>query len=92
MRKNIHFPEILFHNLDVQEIANNAGIFIGRNRQIHWNTSLESHCSGFGTVSGNHNELSSNTHLVLNSPIEKSHVKKDQYMVMEKFRTFNLIV
>ncbi|WP_206197341.1 hypothetical protein [Peribacillus frigoritolerans] len=72
MRINHHSSEISFTDLNVHEVADNAGIFIGRNRQINWNTSIGSLHSGFGTVSGNNNEIANNTHLVLHDHLKKS--------------------
>ncbi|MGX1192695.1 hypothetical protein [Metabacillus sp. SLBN-84] len=68
----IRSSKISFSDLNVLEIANNSGVFIGRNRQVKWNTEAGSH-SGFGRVSGNENEIAHSIHLVLHG-----HVKKEK--------------
>lgn len=68
----IRSSKISFSDLNVLEIANNSGVFIGRNRQFKWNTAAGSH-SGFGRISGNKNEIAHTIHLVLHE-----HVKKEK--------------
>ncbi|WP_338780751.1 hypothetical protein [Metabacillus sp. FJAT-52054] len=84
MRINLHSPEINFKDLNVHEIADNAGIFIGRNLQINWTSSLDSHHSGFGTISGNDNEIFHNSHLVLHDHLKKSPEKVYQQVTKGK--------
>ncbi|KEZ51890.1 hypothetical protein ACK1LH_15340 [Metabacillus indicus] len=68
----IRSSKISFSDLNVLEIANNSGVFIGRNRQVKWNTAAGSY-SGFGRISGNENEIAHTIHLVLHE-----HVKKEK--------------
>lgn len=64
MKINLRSPQIIFDDLTVNTVKNNAGVFIGKNTQKNWETTISSN-SGFGTISGDDNQLSYNTHLVL---------------------------
>ncbi len=65
MKINLRSPQIIFDDLTVNTVKNNAGVFIGKNTQKNWETTISSCNSGFGTISGDDNQLSYNTHLVL---------------------------
>ncbi len=65
MKINLRSPQIVFDDLTVNAVKNNAGVFIGKNVQQNWKTTISSSNSGFGTISGDDNQLSYNTHLVL---------------------------
>ena len=79
MRKlNLQPPQIVFDHMTVSEIEDNAGIFIGRNVQFHWSTTLDHSRNGFGAVSGNDNKISGNTHLVLREDHRNDPQKKTE--------------
>ncbi|WP_206427802.1 hypothetical protein [Bacillus sp. FJAT-42376] len=84
MKRSLLSPEIIFKDLNVLEMADNAGVFIGKNMQISWTSSLDSHHSGFGTVSGHDNAVFQNTHLVLHDHGKKSPEKVFQQITKEK--------
>jgi hypothetical protein len=65
MKINLSSPQIVFDDITVNAVKNNAGVFIGKNVQQNWETIINSSNSGFGTISGDDNQLSYNTHLVL---------------------------
>lgn len=65
MKIDLGSPHILFENITVHGIENNSGVFIGRNYQFNWDTTITSSHSGFGVINGKNNHLSYNTHLVL---------------------------
>ncbi|KRE01916.1 MULTISPECIES: hypothetical protein [Priestia] len=65
MKINLRSPQIVFDDLTVNAVKNNAGVFIGKNVQQNWETTITRSNSGFGTISGDDNQLSYNTHLVL---------------------------
>ncbi|MDQ0247074.1 hypothetical protein J2S09_004715 [Bacillus fengqiuensis] len=65
MKVNLRYPQILFESITVHAIENNAGVFIGRNHQFYWGTTITSSNSGFGMINGKNNQTSHNTHLVL---------------------------
>ncbi|MRH44502.1 hypothetical protein GH741_17800 [Aquibacillus halophilus] len=57
-------PPISFDEINVNVIESNAGIFIGTNSQSFWRTfSKQNH--GLGTISGNHNQTSNNSNVVI---------------------------
>ncbi|MFP7735145.1 hypothetical protein ACLHDF_17325 [Priestia aryabhattai] len=65
MKIDLSSPQIVFDDITVNAVKNNAGVFIGKNVQQNWETTINSSNSGFGTISGDDNQLSYNTHLVL---------------------------
>ncbi|NGY86254.1 hypothetical protein F6Y05_13215 [Bacillus megaterium] len=65
MKIDLRSPQIIFDDLTVNTVKNNAGVFIGKNMQKNWETTISGDNSGFGTISGDDNQLSYNTHLVL---------------------------
>lgn len=67
MNKYLINAKILFDDLNVKALDRNAGIFFGKNVQSNWNTNLHNN-TGFGVVTGNSNEITSNSTLVLNEP------------------------
>lgn len=69
MKLDLRSPQIFFENITVNAVDHNAGIFFGKNLQINWGTTIESNHSGFGAITGNHNHISFNTHLVLDDTI-----------------------
>lgn len=84
MRLNLHSPKISFTDVHVHEIADNAGVFIGKNLQVNWTSSLDSHHAGFGKITGNDNEVFLNTHLVLHDHVKKSPEKVLQQLTNGK--------
>lgn len=65
MKIHLRSPQIFFDDLTVNAVKNNAGVFIGKNVQQNWETTIISSNSGFGTILGDDNQISYNTHLVL---------------------------
>ncbi|WP_078410026.1 hypothetical protein [Priestia abyssalis] len=65
MKIHLRSPQILFENLTVHAIENNGGVFIGRNHQFYWETTITSSNCGFGVINGKNNQTSYNAHLVL---------------------------
>lgn len=65
MKIHLRSPQIVFDDPTVNAVKNNAGVFIGKNVQQNWETTISSNNSGFGTISGDDNQISYNTHLVL---------------------------
>ncbi|MDW4509728.1 hypothetical protein [Priestia megaterium] len=65
MKIDLSSPQIIFDDLTVNAVKNNAGVFIGKNVQQNWETTISSCNSGFGTIAGDDNQISYNTHLVL---------------------------
>lgn len=70
MKFEITAPQITFEDINVSNIEDNSGIFIGKNYQFYWRSTIKRSHSGFGKVIGKENKLSNNTHLVLNDDIE----------------------
>lgn len=56
-------PKIRFNDLKVNEVSKSSGIFSGENMQVKWKF-VSTHDEGFGKVDGDHNNLSSNKHIV----------------------------
>ncbi|MBM7703433.1 hypothetical protein [Metabacillus iocasae] len=71
MKINLRSPQILFEDMTVHVVEDNAGIFVGINHQFNWKTTINGSYSGFGIVCGNHNVLSSNKHLVLHDDVNE---------------------
>jgi hypothetical protein len=65
MKIDLSSPQIVFDEITVNAVEDNAGVFIGKNHQFNWKTTISSSNSGFGTVSGDDNQISYNTHLIL---------------------------
>ncbi|TYR73192.1 hypothetical protein FZC79_20035 [Rossellomorea vietnamensis] len=64
MMISLSSPSVCFDTLDVHEVENNSGVFIGRNRQLYWQSTERSR-SGFGGISGHNQHHSDSAHLVL---------------------------
>ncbi|MDQ0214878.1 hypothetical protein J2S13_001275 [Oikeobacillus pervagus] len=67
-------PNIIFHNITIHVIEDNSGIFIGSNVMTNFSTNVHNK-SGFGSVYGNHNQMSKNVHIfhdddVIDTPIK----------------------
>lgn len=65
MKIDLSSPQIIFDDITVNTVKDNAGVFIGKNHQFHWETTISSSHSGFGTVSGNDNQIAYNKHLII---------------------------
>ena len=65
MKIDLSSPQIVFDDITVNAVKDNAGVFIGKNRQFNWKTTISSSNSGFGTISGDDNQISYNKHFIL---------------------------
>lgn len=70
--------EVAIGSIQVQLIAQNAGIFVGRNLPVNWRSQLKSNSAG-GTVAGDGNILYQ-TMNIINDPdvIDANWIKVDQ--------------
>ncbi|WP_163100485.1 hypothetical protein [Peribacillus alkalitolerans] len=65
MKVDLSSPQIFFDDITIIRVEDNAGVFIGRNHQFNWKTTISSSNSGFGTVSGNDNQICNNKHFIV---------------------------
>lgn len=63
--------EIKFKNFQIQNVKNSSGVFSGENSQSKWKYMKKSN-EGFGTLQGNKNQSSQNTHVVMKHHEEES--------------------
>lgn len=69
---DLSVPRIRFEHITVNLLDDNAGIFVGHNRQHRWSTTANGCKQGFGTVSGNNNAIAYNKQLVMSGDADDS--------------------
>ncbi|EIT85583.1 hypothetical protein A374_10118 [Fictibacillus macauensis ZFHKF-1] len=69
---------VLFHCINVNVIAQNAGVFVGTNTQLNWNSIVKMN-TGAGNVVGSRNFSLYNKNVLYDNDVVDTYYRQNQY-------------